>query len=177
VTKRAIPELLILHRDGREKRHPFEESELIIGRKPEIGLTLDDEYLSRKHCRFRCRKNKLSVEDLESYNGTYVNGKKIHERCQLEHGDVVKIGRSRLIMDSPGFSETSLRVYAPDLPAQSGVKPISKTKKPKLAQPYVELELDRLVAEGGPPDSDDSAEHLPEALGTTLKYVKPDFND
>lgn len=133
-----LVELLIVLEDGREVSESLHNQELVVGRRPDSGLTLDDEYLSRKHCSFRHRKDRLSVKDLGSYNGTYVNGKKIHEECYLASGDVVKIGRSRVYITAPDLSTNSLRVYAPDLREQSPIEPIAKAKAPVLSKDYRE---------------------------------------
>ncbi len=65
--------------------------ELTIGRSPECDISLDITALSRKHCVvFRQGKN-VFVRDLDSTNGTFVNGERIQVRA-LKNGDRVFLG-------------------------------------------------------------------------------------
>lgn len=65
--------------------------ELTVGRGPENDLDLADLNLSRRHCRFFLEGNSLFVEDLDSMNGTRVNGLPII-RHRLAEGDLVQVG-------------------------------------------------------------------------------------
>ena len=65
---------------------------LIIGRGAECDLAIADTYLSSRHARFANDDGDLTVEDLGSTNGTYVNQTLVHGRVHLEKGDVVQVG-------------------------------------------------------------------------------------
>ncbi len=67
------------------------------GRHTEAALFLDDITVSRHHAAFILEEGRLSVEDLGSTNGTYVNGKRA-ERAELTPGDEVIIGRFHLVV-------------------------------------------------------------------------------
>lgn len=129
--------------DGSEETLELSEGSVVLGRRPRRGgKRLKDEYLSRSHCRLTLEKGRLTVEDLESYNGTWVNGRRIHEACFLDSGDVLKIGRSRLLVqgESAEASDGVLpKVYAPKLPRRPGFKVIEQTKSPRLTAPYREI--------------------------------------
>lgn len=69
------------------------ESELMIGRAAEGEGTLDgDQELSRRHARITRANGVLTIEDLGSTNGTYVNGERISGPRQLCHGDSIVVG-------------------------------------------------------------------------------------
>ena len=53
----------------------------------------DDELISRVHCRLSASEAQLLVEDLDSTNGTYVNGECV-EAMGLKEGDRLRVGRS-----------------------------------------------------------------------------------
>ena len=55
-------------------------------------MSVPDTYLSSRHARFSIDDGDLTVEDLESTNGTYVNQALIHGRVHLERGDIVQVG-------------------------------------------------------------------------------------
>ena len=68
--------------------------ELVIGRRAEgDGRLGDDPRLSRRHARVtRSASGEVTIEDLGSANGTFVNGERVRERRVLTVGDVIRIG-------------------------------------------------------------------------------------
>ncbi len=69
------------------------EEETSIGREASNRLCLPDSFVSRRHCVIRKQDGKFLLRDLESMNGTYVNGVPVKERV-LEHGDKLAVGDS-----------------------------------------------------------------------------------
>jgi len=130
------PELVVLW-EGSEQRAPI-RSELSLGREPGNTLVLDDSYLSRRHCMLIPRGDRVSIVDLKSYNGTYVNGQKIHEECYLGPGDVVRIGRTTLYVDWNDHPSESMHVLARDQQPHPGVEPVVRAKAPVIAPAYQE---------------------------------------
>ena len=68
------------------------ETGVTIGRSGECDLALQDSYLSSRHARVANDEGDLSIEDLGSTNGTYVNQELVRGRVHLERGDVVQVG-------------------------------------------------------------------------------------
>ncbi|MBN1607070.1 MAG: DUF4388 domain-containing protein [Polyangiaceae bacterium] len=76
--------------------YPLEEGhEVLVGRSSDLDMVLVEEMVSRRHARIELRDGIISIEDLGSTNGTFVNGEKI-VRGQLREGDRVLIGTSIL---------------------------------------------------------------------------------
>lgn len=73
-------------------RFPF-----TLGRGLENDLILDDKRVSRYHAQLREIQGRLSVLDLESTNGTFVNGERVRERV-LHDGDRVSLGGVELLV-------------------------------------------------------------------------------
>ena len=73
----------------------LDQGELIVGRSNEIDLVLAEDMVSRKHARILLKDGQVSIADLGSTNGTFVNGEKVRE-AQLSEGDRVLIGSSIL---------------------------------------------------------------------------------
>lgn len=63
-----------------------------IGRKNDNSIVLSDQHVSSSHARFVIKNNILFIEDLNSTNGTYVNGKKVEGKVKLFGKDEIKIG-------------------------------------------------------------------------------------
>src|ERR687897_209930 len=67
---------------------------LVVGRDPTCDISHDHSLLSRRHAEFVTTVNDVTVRDLGSRNGVFVNGVKAAERS-LSPGDVVQIGPLR----------------------------------------------------------------------------------
>ncbi|MDE3064519.1 MAG: FHA domain-containing protein [Acidobacteriota bacterium] len=63
-----------------------------IGRSADCDLQIADTYLSSRHARLANDNGDLTIEDLGSTNGTYVNQELIQGRLLLEKGDIVQVG-------------------------------------------------------------------------------------
>lgn len=72
------------------------EQEVSIGRDPSNTLPIADPSMSRRHCAITCEADRFTLRDLDSFNGTLVNGVPVNERA-LEHGDEIKIGDSLFV--------------------------------------------------------------------------------
>jgi pSer/pThr/pTyr-binding forkhead associated (FHA) protein len=73
---------------------------LVVGRDPTSGIRLDgDEFASGQHARIDPGADGVSVEDLGSTNGTFVNGERITKRRALEPGDVLRVGETELRLE------------------------------------------------------------------------------
>ena len=70
---------------------PLEDGETIVGRSPSSAISVPDRSVSREHCVVRCSEEGIEICDLESRNGTFVNGLRVRERV-LADGDEVTIG-------------------------------------------------------------------------------------
>lgn len=89
----------VLH--GADRGKLFEEVSppLTIGREEGNDIQLNDERVSRCHLKIQRDNDRLVLTDLDSTNGTKVNG----SECQLKilrHGDLIAVGRSLLLLGS-----------------------------------------------------------------------------
>jgi hypothetical protein len=73
--------------------HPLLDDELVIGRDPTSGVVISDGSVSSRHARILRTPEGFVIEDLQSRNGTFVNGERIVERRALADNDVVRFGR------------------------------------------------------------------------------------
>jgi hypothetical protein len=69
-----------------------------LGRSSVCTIPIEDGKLSRHHCRFLFRANKLHVTDMDSSNGTVVNGATIQEETRLNPGDQILVGDSVILV-------------------------------------------------------------------------------
>jgi pSer/pThr/pTyr-binding forkhead associated (FHA) protein len=72
------------------------EGETLAGRSDDVAIFLGDVTVSRHHARFLVDESGLSVQDLRSTNGTYVNLERRDDRAALAPGDEIMIGKFHL---------------------------------------------------------------------------------
>lgn len=73
------------------------EGSIFVGRSDICELYFDDEMLSKQHFAIEVTKVACYIEDLETTNGTFVNGVKISGRRMLSDGDIITAGMERFI--------------------------------------------------------------------------------
>jgi pSer/pThr/pTyr-binding forkhead associated (FHA) protein len=89
-----------------------EGQEIVIGRSSELDMVLVEEMVSRKHARIALAEGTISIEDLGSTNGTFVNGEKVQQGT-LREGDRVLIGTNILkVVAAPQDAEARANLKA-----------------------------------------------------------------
>lgn len=84
--------LVMFTEKGERREFPVKANKkATIGRNTECSLQIPLGVVSRRHCEIRTKTDKVTVRDLGSSNGTYVNDKRIQE-FQLHPGDTLKVG-------------------------------------------------------------------------------------
>src|SRR6056297_2564760 len=89
----------ILHGADRGRVYEDLQLPLTVGREEGNDIQLNDERISRCHLKIQRDNDRLVLTDLDSTNGTKVNG----VECQLKilrHGDLIAVGRSLLLIGS-----------------------------------------------------------------------------
>ena len=79
---------------------PLNAAPVTVGRGGQNDLVLtDDEFASARHARIELRGDGVWVQDLESTNGTFVNGARVAGAQRLDDGDVVRVGATDLVVE------------------------------------------------------------------------------
>lgn len=90
------PRLLVLSGPLKESTIPLAEGEVTMGREASNGIAVSDPSVSRKHFLLNGQEGEFRVRDLDSRNGTLVNGAVIEEHL-LQHGDEIAAGDSSFL--------------------------------------------------------------------------------
>lgn len=123
---------------------------LLLGRIAACDILIDDTKASRRHARVRVEGSVAEIEDLDSSNGTLLNGKRVQRRT-LRAGDVIQIGAVRIEYRDgavpaaaaqkpapPAGDELVFEDEAPPEPAKptysSAVPPVA-SPPPRVAEP------------------------------------------
>lgn len=112
---------LILESGG-DRRELKLTGRVTIGRAQHASVTIDDKTLSREHTEVYPEQGRFLVRDLESKNGTFLNGSLVRQAEPLKHGDRIKVGPATFVF----LMDPS------DVPAVPG---LSTTAKPAAAAP------------------------------------------
>jgi Nif-specific regulatory protein len=88
------PRLLVIAGPGKDSTIPLPDGEATLGRDPTNAVAMADASVSRKHCLLRREEDgRFQIRDLDSRNGTLVNGLAVKEQW-LRHGDEIATGDS-----------------------------------------------------------------------------------
>ena len=89
-------EVVTLAVDG--ERHELDKRRLVVGRSRECDIQLADPNVSRRHAEFRQEGTTYWVVDLDSTNGTEVNGRRL-KRAKLRDGDRILLGSTEIVFE------------------------------------------------------------------------------
>lgn len=93
--------LSIVRGPGRGTILPLVFEETFLGRLDSNHIAIDDDRVSRVHAVVRQRADRVSVEDLSSAFGTFINGKRLAGIGVLADGDEIVIGSVAFIFSEP----------------------------------------------------------------------------
>jgi len=93
------PKASVELKDGDRSSVQLGPEPLLIGRDQQNDVVLDDPRVSRKHAEIRLRLGRYTLYDLQSTNGTYVNGRRVAE-VVLNDGDQISVAGLDLIFHS-----------------------------------------------------------------------------
>jgi pSer/pThr/pTyr-binding forkhead associated (FHA) protein len=96
------------------------EKEFLIGRGADCDLRLPVAAISRHHCIIRVGPDEVSVVDLGSSNGTFINGQRVRSQAVLRGGDQLQLGPCQFLV-SLGEPGEDVRRHIP------GADPLAKT--------------------------------------------------
>ena len=123
---------------------------VVIGRAPECDISVHAEEISRRHALVKPTQDGLSVEDLGSSNGTYINAKRVQQGF-LNAGDELRLDAVRFIVVAPGqeMAQQATR-QQPSEPAAAGGVNMSKWVPIMLTAAAVLFMVALLMSRSGP---------------------------
>jgi predicted component of type VI protein secretion system len=103
---------------GEPRSFPLRAGRTTVGRDPEAGVTLDDDAVSWHHLEIESRGGVLMATDLDSRNGTALNGEPLDRPRRLRDGDTLIVGSRRLEVSIPraGAGGETIATAEPSVP-------------------------------------------------------------
>ena len=120
-----MPKLLIKSESGAKVPHELAEELITVGRGPDNAILIDHPSVSGRHAQLQRVGDIYRLKDLDSTNGTQVNGQRVNETA-LRFGDRIRFGKIEALFESdvsdqaqplPEIQEVEAR------PAESSVRP------------------------------------------------------
>jgi predicted component of type VI protein secretion system len=101
--------------DGAPRSFPLAAGRTVVGRDPGADIAIDDESVSWNHLEIESRGGVLMATDLDSRNGTALNGEPLDRPRRLRDGDVLALGGRRLEVSdpAPGTAGETVAASAP----------------------------------------------------------------
>ena len=116
------PHLIVLYPQHLFKQIPLEKGTVVLGRGQDADIRLDDELVSRRHCALTFDGVDVTVKDLGSTNGTFVDGSPVSD-SKLEDHNRLQIGKMVLKID---FKDASEEAFDRELYEAATMDPLTK---------------------------------------------------
>lgn len=94
-TVSSTPQLYWSGPDGQENILPIASAEILIGRKGDADIVINNQHVSRHHAKIVKMAEGYLLQDLASTHGTFVNNERIENRI-LRHGDTIGLGKDKI---------------------------------------------------------------------------------
>ncbi|MBR2307615.1 GGDEF domain-containing protein [Fibrobacter sp.] len=101
------PHLIILYPQTQFKQIPLPKGTITLGRGQDADVRLDDELVSRRHCAITFDGIRVTVKDLGSTNGTFVDGEFVEEKV-LDSDNRLQIGKMVMKVEFKDKSEEAI---------------------------------------------------------------------
>ena len=155
-----------------QKTLEHDKPRIDVGREPKCDIHIDNLGISREHCVFEQRGGAFLVLDLNSSNGTYVNGRKVTEHF-LNHDDEIIIGKYML-----KFKNASQAAQPDGKPDESAPVPDTLNTYvmdgPKIQQQLAKMRADKSGSTGAA-NVAAHAEAMPPAAKAPMNATARDY--
>src|SRR4028119_200102 len=115
-----IPTLFVQRNTGNDEEVQWEQDVLAIGRDSTNDIVIEHRLASRRHARFEKDDVGFYIRDLESTNGTFVNGQRIQGAHLLRNNDEVWVGDTVIVFRDP---EATMKGTPPPVARQKVLEP------------------------------------------------------
>ena len=82
----------MLHGDRQNAIFNFNTKQINIGRADSCTIVLNDRQISKQHAAISFQDNDYWIDDMNSTNGVFINGRKMTNRKRIFHGCIIKLG-------------------------------------------------------------------------------------
>lgn len=103
--------------DWKSSEHPLQDGDNIVGRDRAASVQIEVAGVSRRHAIIRIAQDEVTIEDLASKNGTFIDGSRVTTAVRLEPGNTIALGSVSLTLRQHlDVESTMTEVKTPDQP-------------------------------------------------------------
>lgn len=133
--------LITFTKKGDKKTFDLTKPTVVIGRKTDADLRIPLADISRSHCEFTLQNGNVRVRDLDSSNGTFVNGEQVTEKS-IEPGDEIRLGPVIFTVQIDGKPETIEPPQSREAAAKAGSQAPTIASKSKTDTTDDDFDID-----------------------------------
>jgi len=102
-----MPSIIIVSGPNEGDYYPLARRPMVVGRDEACPAQVVDELVSRKHLQIRLddKRGVYLALDMKSANGVFINGRKIETETELTDGDMLEIGKSKIMYTTADFKD------------------------------------------------------------------------
>jgi pSer/pThr/pTyr-binding forkhead associated (FHA) protein len=109
--RRAYANLFVRQGEQTGRNFPLMAETYLIGRDERLSIPIEDIQVSRTHAQIIYNSLGFWIEDLNSRNGTFVNGMRITGKAPLRNGDTIRLGETTLVFDQETRPGTPMKLH------------------------------------------------------------------
>jgi pSer/pThr/pTyr-binding forkhead associated (FHA) protein len=134
-----MAKLVLLNAGLTGRSHELKVDKTTVGRVEDNSFQIADSSISGHHCEILSRGSDVVVKDLNSTNGTFINGERVTTERVLKPGQILRLGQVELRLETGAMSaaETTATQAAPPAPVK---KPLDQTMVMQRGVSLTELE-------------------------------------
>lgn len=165
---------LVVERGGKRRTFTLQAGGSVIGRARGCAVRVPSAEVSRQHCRLRDRDGLVEVEDLDSVNGTFLNGQRVYGREVIRPGDKLEVGPVRFIVEYELTPDALEQLHGDDEPVGAVLDGLADGSVLGSGELEVEDDLPDLEVAGADLEEEDFKDlPLPKAAD---EPIRPDFS-
>jgi predicted component of type VI protein secretion system len=134
-----MAKLVVLTQSMAGRSYDLATERTTVGRVEDNAFQIEEPSVSSRHCEILLRGSDIVIKDLNSTNGTFINGEKISESV-LKPGQTLRLGNVELKLDTPGAppapaSAPASSASAPAAPSGAPAAPATSPASPPKKEP------------------------------------------
>ena len=125
---------------GDEISKPFDliKEKSVIGRDPNSDIVIEDIEVSKNHLAITRKGNTFQIEDQNSTNGTFLNGKKLRKPTAIKNGDLISLGKN-IVLEFV-YEKHDEIPESPEIPKPSQLDELDQSKVTRIEEEITEVE-------------------------------------
>jgi len=133
-----IVKLIIKAGDEISKSFDLIKDKSVIGRDPNSDIVIEDIEVSKNHLAITRKGNTYQIEDQNSTNGTFLNGKKLKKPTTIKNGDLISLGKNNVLEFM--YEKIDEVSESPEIPESSQSDEPDQSEATKVQEEITEVE-------------------------------------